>query len=156
MNDYSAELKDALQSDCAHSMEPLMEARNPQDYADMLALLSGDSSDQARARVLFTLGRWGDSKAVPEIRKALPTLDEVGRLTAIDALGRLNTAPALEGVLELTNDPSPHVRISVLKALSRFDKPKAARSLQKMMESEKEKFVKEYAKKILRAGKQPQ
>jgi HEAT repeat protein len=151
MSKYSAELTNMLESECAHSMEPMMKAKNRQDFADLMSILSENENKlppQAKARALFALGRWGDNKAVAEISKVLTTLDEVGRLSAVDALGRLNSAPALDSILTISKDPSPHVRKVALKALSRFDKPKAQKGMQSMLAEEKEKFVKDYGEKL--------
>lgn len=86
MSEYSTILTQALQSECAHSMEPLMQAKNAEDFTNMVNMLSDDSSPQYKARALFALGRWGDNKATAAICKAIPNLYEVCRLTAADSL----------------------------------------------------------------------
>lgn len=148
MSKYSAILSHALESECAHSMEPLMQAKNTEDFTSMIDMLADDSPAQYKARALFALGRWGDNKATSAICKAVPNMDEVCRLTAADSLSRLNSAAALDGLLNMANDVSPHVRKVVLKGLTRFDKPKAKLGFETIQEAEKERFVQDYGRKL--------
>ncbi len=148
MKQFSTELTNAIESDCAHSMEPLMEAKRSQDLKDMLDLLKEDvGTSNARARALYALGRWGDPKVVEQISEALPLFNDLERASAIDALGRLGSAPALASVISLQDDPSMQVRKFVVRALSRFKGAKAAKALKYMEENDSEDLVRAYARK---------
>jgi HEAT repeat protein len=148
MKNFSIELTNAVESDCAHSMEQLMEAKRDQDFTGLLSLLKKDADGSyAKVKALYALGRWGNQSAAPSIREVIPNLNEIERLTAVDALGRLGSTDALDGVIQLREDPSPHVRKFVVKALSRFKKPKAEKELELMQNEDKEEFIREYAKK---------
>ena len=155
MKNFSAELTNALESDCAHSMEPLMKGKRSEDFDDLVELLAEDVGESnMKVKALYALGRWGDTKAVTAIGKFLPSFNESERVTAVDALGRLGSAPALNSVISLKEDPSSNVRKFVVKALSRFNKPKADKELKFIQENDKEPFVRDYATKLsLKAAK---
>jgi len=150
MAKLSAALDNALASDCAHSVEEVLEAKRAKDHTDLIAVIGKDSADtSAKSRALYVLGRWGDTAAVEPIAKALPNLDELGRVSAIDALGLLNTAKAMDTIVSLADDSSPHVRKFVARALARFSKPKAESTLKHMEKKDQEGFVRQQAKKSL-------
>ncbi len=154
MAKLSAALTNALTSDCAHSVEDVLKAKRAKDHTDLIELVSKDSANsEAKSRALFVLGRWGDSAAVAPIAKALPDLDEVGRVSAVDALGLLNTAKAMDAIVTMSDDSSPHVRKFVARALARFSKPKAESTLKTMEKIDQEGFVREQAKKSLSSSK---
>ncbi len=153
MSNFSIELTNVLESDCAHSMEPLMEAKRSEDFENLVGLLDQDVGESfSKVKALYMLGRWGDAKAAAAISKVLPGFNELERVAAIDALGRLGSAPALVSVITLKEDPSPNVRKFVAKALSRFNKPKADKELKFIEENDKEAFVREYATKLSAKG----
>ena len=150
MNNFSVELTQAIESDCAHAMEALMQAKRKEDFDSLLELLEQDVDESnAKVRALYALGRWGDNKATTVIVKALPSFNELERVTAVDALGRMGGTDALDSVITLKEDPSPNVRKFVVRALSRFKKVKADKELKSMIANDKEEFVRNYASKLL-------
>ena len=113
----------SVESKYERSMEQLMESKRSQDFSDLLALLKkGSDGSYSRVKALYALGRWGDEAAATSICEVIPTLNEIERLTAAEALGRLGSAQALECVLQLKEDPSPHVRKFATRALACFEK----------------------------------
>jgi HEAT repeat protein len=156
MATISKKLLATLESACATDLEQVIEDRKQEDFEALQSLLSLDSSvkPEHRTKALYALGRWGDPTPVPEIRNILPYIDEIGRISAIDALGRLGTEEALTGVLEYVNDPSPHVRKFVAHALGRMNTPEAWAKLKEIETTDPLDFVREQASKILEPGNQ--
>ena len=127
MANLSEALRAALDSDCGHSLEPVVEARREEDFDALLEEVARPSRPDYRLKALHLLGRWGDSDAAAAIGRALPGFDELERCRAIDALGRLGGGEALEVVLKHAEDPSAQVRKFVVHALALQDDPKARR-----------------------------
>ncbi len=141
MPTMSEALREALESDCSHSLEPVMAARRPEDLAALLELVTKPSNTEQRLKALHALGRWQDEAAVPIIARVIPELNEVERSRAIDALGRIGGPEALDTVLKHTTDPSPHVRKFVVHALKRADAPKAREALKLIKQNDPVEFV---------------
>lgn len=137
----SEALREALESDCGHSLEPVVAERNPQDFQALLAVVEQPSQTDERLKALHLLGRWGEQSAVPVIRRLLPELNELERCRAIDALGRLGGPEAQAVVLEHADDPSPQVRKFAVHALTRLDTPKARDVLQRIKQDDPAEFV---------------
>jgi HEAT repeat protein len=156
MANISKELLEALEADESGELDQVIKDARQEDFEALQSLLSLDPSvnPQHRARALYALGRWGDPTPVPAIHNILPHLDETGRISAIDALGRLGTEEALTGVLEHVNDPSPHVRKFVTYALGRMNTPEARAKLKEIETTDPLDFVRERASKILEPGNQ--
>ena len=151
MANISKELQGALESDCARAFQPVILAKKPEDFEALQSLLSLDPAiePQHRAKAMALLGRWGDPAPVAAIRRLLPELGETERVTAVDALGRLGTEEALEGVLERSEDSSPHVRKFVARALTRIDTERARTKLKDLADKDSTAYVREYAGKLL-------
>jgi HEAT repeat protein len=149
MTPVSEELFSALESDCAQDISQLVRERKREDFEGLQEFLSLDPSvnPQHRAKAIHALGRWGDPAPVPAIRGILPHLDERGRISTVDALGRLGTDEALRGVLEQANDPSPQVRKFVTRALGRINAPEAQAKLREMADADPADFVRALASK---------
>jgi HEAT repeat protein len=137
----SEALREALKSDCGHSLEPVVAERNPQDFQALLVVVERPSQMDDRLKALHLLGRWGDQRAVPVISRLLPELTALERCRAIDALGRLGGAEAQAVVLEHADDPSTQVRKFAVHALTRLDTPKAREVLQRMKRDDPAEFV---------------
>lgn len=112
----------------AQSAKLLGEARLKSAYDDLLPML-GDSEERVRFFALMSLGKLGHGDALP----AILTLARNAR--ADDAYMRHAVVMALVGVadleqlLEAADDPSPTVRMAVLLALRRLNRPEVARFL---------------------------
>ena len=149
----SKALREALESDCAHSLEPVLKNREKGDFLALqqyLSLHPSVKTKQYRAKAIYLLGRWGDPAPVNALRRILPRLDESERITAIDALGRLGTDEALTGVLAYANDSSPNIRKFVVHALARINSPTARTTLEKMSSKDSVDRVRATASKHLR------
>jgi HEAT repeat protein len=156
MATLSKNLQKALESDCAHDLEPVIKEKKRGDFQGLLKMLSLEPSikPEHRARAIHILGRWGDPEVVAAIRNILPQLDETERIRAIDALGRLGSKEALAGVVEYVDDPSPHVRKFVVRALGRIDTKDARAKLKEVEAKDPTDFVRGLASKQLEAGQE--
>lgn len=152
MANLSDELLRALESDCGHTLEPVLAEKKQDRFEALRALLYMDPSIKPahRQRALYLLGRWGNPAVVADIRRVLPQLEELERITAIDALGRLGTPEALAGVVEHINDPSPDVRRFVAIALTRIDTPQAQAKLNEIARNDPVDFVRNRALRSLK------
>lgn len=155
MADTSKELFRLLESDCGHTLEPVLAEKEQATFESLRSLLSLAPSVNPthRQRALYLLGRWGNPAVVADIRRIIPQLDEYERITAVDALGRLGTEEALAGIIEHTNDPSPDVRRFVVIALGRINSPQAQDKLREIEASDQVDFVRERASKLLKSEK---
>ena len=156
MPELTNELRSALGSDCAHDLEFVLEKRRPEDFEALQSLLTMAPAvkPEQLTKVIALLGRWGDPSPVTTIRDILPNLDESGRISAIDALGRLGTGEALEGVLNYVDDPSPHVRKFVVYALDRSETPRTREVLRRIAETDPSEFVRKAASRHLHPDEQ--
>ena len=150
MVQLSDRLHEAIDSDCAHSLEEVITQKSDEDFQGLQALLSLDAkiSPGQRNKALHLLGRWNNPAAVPAILKILPELDEIGRSRAVDALGKIGSPDAIKAVIERAADPSASVRKFVVHALSRTDQPDTRQKLQEMEQSDNENFIRELVQKV--------
>ena len=145
MKNISNEVSKALESECAHSMEQLLENKISQNFTDLTEVLSSDTANNDdKAKALYALGRWGDKAAVAAIIKSLPKLDEIGRVSAVDALGRLDSEESFAAIEKLSTDNSPYVRKFTAQTLLRSKKAKAAKILKSMKAKETVEFVRRH------------
>jgi HEAT repeat protein len=134
MTELPEDLRVALDSDDAEEFGQLLRRRRPEDFQALQQLLSPDLSipPDHRTKALYALGRWGDPSVVPVIRRLLPELDERGRISALSALGHLETSEAVAAILEHADDRSPQVRKAAAVALARSTRPDAHAKLQEL------------------------
>jgi len=152
MPKISEKLLRALESDDACELGRVIKERKQEDFEALQPLLSLDPSinPEHRAKAIYALGRWGNPTAVVAIRNILPRLDEAGRISAIDALGMLGTKEALEDILDYVNDPSPHVRKFVTRALGRINTPKAQAKLKEIAAKDSVDYIRALASKYIK------
>jgi HEAT repeat protein len=146
MTTMSKALREALESDCGHSLETVVAERRPEDLGALLEAVTKPANSEQRLKALHLLGRWKDEAAVPVLTRVIPELNEVERSRAIDALGRIGGPEALTTVLKHATDPSPHVRKFVVYALKRIDDPKAREALQRIKQDDPAEFVRSTVK----------
>ena len=150
MAEVTETLTRALESECARDMCEVIAKRASSDFAQLREVVANDKAPaQERIKAIYALGRWGDTKAVADIAKAMPKLDELGTITAIDALGRLGSPAALKAVLRHTKAPSPELRKFVIRALGRFTGAEAQRTLQEMHKAEQVPHLRNLALKYV-------
>ncbi|MFF0532946.1 HEAT repeat domain-containing protein [Nocardia amikacinitolerans] len=152
METMSPQLRRALESTCATSVEKVLRARNAQDLAVLRSILRSrdESSRSMRQSAIQILGRWGDREAVPAIRALLPGFDERERINAVDALGRIGGAEAEAAVLALSEDESPDVRRFAAYALARLGSSTATDRQRQMERSDPEPSTRKAAQRSLR------
>jgi HEAT repeat protein len=148
---FSERVQTVLETDCAHTIEEIVEKPTDTEIADLIGVLDAkaDVTPNQRQRAVFLLGRMGHKKAAPLIITALPRLDEGGRIAAADALGRLATDDAEAAVVNLAHDVAPQVRKFAARALARIGKPTALGHLRGMVDGDAEPFVRAAAGKML-------
>ena len=147
------ELQLAFEADERSRLDRIIAAGDEGDFETLQALVRDrDTPSTFRRRALDALGRWPgkDEEAVATIESALPQLDEVERITAINALGRIGTEQALEVVIAFVDDPAPDVRRQVAKALDRIRTPSAAAVLRDLAANERVDYVRDRAEELLR------
>lgn len=149
----SPELKDALKAFEIGALDRIIEAKRKEDFDALRRLVSKDVDVNAndRQRAIYALGRWGDPSVVPEIVSLLSTLKESHCMTAIEALGRLGTNPARVAIESYASDPSPHVRKFVVEALNRLGDPAADATLLKIVQDDREAWVRDLASRRVQA-----
>ncbi len=152
MAKISKKLLEVLESDCAHSLEGVLQKKTQEDFKTLKSFLSLDPSvkSEYRTKALYLLGRWGDTAPVGTIRNLLPQLDEAGRVSGIDALGHLGTKEALAGILEYADDSSADVRKFVTRALGRINKPEAQRKLKEIRTKDPVNHIRDLAANYLK------
>ena len=151
MPDVSTRLQSVLESECADDLAQIIRAKKKADFEELRKfLLPGPlAHPKLRTRAIFALGRWGDSKVVPDIRRVILDLDDAGLLAAIDALGRLATPTALKEVLKYADHSSPAIRKFVVHALGRFDRAEAQAKLNEIQMRDPVEHLRDLAVKYI-------
>jgi len=147
MTDMREELRQALEADESCDLDAIIRQRSPQDFEDLRRLLSGDAAVEPlyRAGAIYALGRWGDPAVAGAIRDLLPSLGHDERITAIDALGRLGTKEAVDGILGYASDESLLVRKFVARALARINTPRARAGLSEIERTDSSEYIRSLA-----------
>jgi HEAT repeat protein len=137
----------ALEADEPGPLEAIVRAQQPEDFEMLCRIATSNRMPAAlRTKALHALGRWGDPRAVPDIARVLPGLDEDGRIAAIDALGRLGGGEVVEIVAVYRDDPSPRVREFVVQALLRVGGARAHAQLESISRGDPEEWVRKLAR----------
>jgi len=147
MAKISKQLSEVLESDCAHSVEDVLKKKSADDFKTLISILPLESnvSENYRTKALYLLGLWGDKSSVPEIINILPKLDEMGRISGIDALGRLGSKEALAGILQCANDSSDNVRKFVTRALGKINTADAKNKLKEIQKKDPTRYIRDIA-----------
>lgn len=151
MPELTQRVRDVMETDCAHTLEDLVAKPSDTEIRELIAVVEDEAemTPNQRQRAVYMLGRMGRAEAAPTIIKALPRLDEGGKVAAADALGRLATAEAQAAVMELSHDRAPQVRKFAAKALARIGTNAAIGHLRGMIDGDEEPFVRASAGKVL-------
>ena len=154
MTEMRDELRQALEVDESCDLDELIRQQRRDDFEALRGLLRPGprAGPQLWARAVYALGRWGDPAVVGDIRSLLPALDEDERIGAIDALGRLGTDEAADGVLAYARDDSLPVRKFVARALGRIGTPRARAGLSELRQSDSSEYIRSLAAAELSGG----
>lgn len=152
MPKLSKELKAALESDCAHSLEAAAASLSERDLDALVEIVDAAADPIRRQNAISLLGRSGYAAAVPAIARVLPEVGEDERCRAISALGKMGGAEAIKAVVNCAGDDSPQVRKFAGYALREIDEPAAAAALKKLERDESVDWVRK-ALKRKRKGK---
>ena len=96
-----------------------------------------------------TLGRLEDVRAVPSLVASLE--DDATRWAAIDALAEIGEPESAAPLTKLLADPRVEVRVEVVRALGRFEDPRAMKLLQKVRQKDPASAVRTQAGEVMRA-----
>lgn len=149
MVEIGEELEMALESDDAGEMEMIIERGDPEDFETLQELVRDEeTSKMYRRRAMSALGKWPDheDEATDAIQSVLPRLNEIERITAMAALGRIGTPEARETVVEFRDDDAPDVRRQVVAALARIEDDTARDVIREMAEEDETDYVRELAR----------
>ncbi|MDX1689215.1 MAG: HEAT repeat domain-containing protein [Candidatus Promineifilaceae bacterium] len=152
MIEIPKEIELALQADDAEPLNELIEEGNPEDFQVLQALARDeDTPPELRRKALYAIGRWQgrNEAAVEAIREALPSLNELERIAALDALGRIGTLAAYEAVMLVQEDVTPDVRRYMVKALHDIGTEPALDALERLAVSDDVEMVRELARQKL-------
>ncbi len=156
MDTLSPELKQALESFEMEELDIMIERKRLRDFKQLRRLLALDASvkPEYRQRALYALGRWGDPSIVKDIVTLLPELPESHCITGLEALSRLGTTAARKTVRLFADNPSPHIRKTVVEALTRLGGRSEIARLQMIAKTDKVQWVRELAQKRLKTALQ--
>jgi HEAT repeat protein len=158
MTEVREDLQLALEADDRERLERIIAVGADSDFDTLQALVATEETPTTfRRRALYALGRWHgkEDTAVVTIESVLPRLEEVERMAAMDALGRIGTSRALDAIVAHVDDPSPEVRRLVAKSLARIGSPRAAEVLAHLTSAESVDYVRQRAEQLLRSSHQP-
>lgn len=122
LSDSSGEVRMAAASALATSGVDIVPASRA-----LHAMLHDSTHSRVRESMTVLVGLLGPGRAGPLIHalaEGLGDPDEVVRSNAIDAFVSIGIRTALPAILKLTNDPSPLVRLSVVRALGPLRAPR--------------------------------
>ena len=147
------ELRQALEADESGDLDVIIQQRRPEDFEALRRLLSGDAAaEPLRTWAIYALGRWGDPAVAGAIRDLLPRLGHDERITAIDALGRLGSREAVDGILGYAHDESLPVRKFVARALARINTPQARAGLSELERTDASDYIRSLAAGLERSS----
>lgn len=126
----------ALSSDESGALATIVSAKRKQDIDELrqIALNTDGSFDAPMQRkALSAIGRIGDSADIEPLIEVLARLDDdLVRVAAIDALGRLGSAAAVDAVAGHLGDDAVVIRKTVVTALDRAGTPRARELLNEL------------------------
>lgn len=111
-----ATLTDADESIRLEAVEALGEWQNSKATAPLLALHPKEEDAQVRYEILTSLGRIGDSEAIPLLQRSVQNEDRYVRMWGMDALCTMRAPGALVQGYGLLEDPEVFVRRQVLRS----------------------------------------
>ncbi len=151
MVQVSDRVRRALESDESGDLDRIVQEKNPEDFAQLRSLLPSGAAIEPgyRRKAIYALGRWGDTTVVPEITGLIPAMGEQDLIAAADALGRLGSEEALNGVLRISESDSRNVRKFAVRALGKFDRPQAVERLVQFRENDPDESLRNLARRFV-------
>lgn len=151
MAHLSPELEEALEAECGSSVDPLLARRRSSDLRALKAIVADDGEPMSRRQsAIHLLGNWRDDEAVAIITEASRQMDEVGRIAAASALGRMGTEPAIRALAEMAKDEALDVRRIAVNGLARSTSDEASRALQATASTDDSEIIRERAAAAMR------
>jgi len=151
MAHLSPELEEALEAECGSSVDPLLASRKPSDLRALKSIVADDGESMSRRQsAIYLLGNWKDDEAVAIITDAVRQMDEVGKIAAASALGRMGTDPAIRALAELARDEALDVRRIAVNGLARSTADEASRALQAAASTDDSEMIRARAAAAMR------
>lgn len=140
-------LRRALTSDCGHTLEPVLATPEDVDTKELIQMLERDEFDEAQTRrAIFILGRLGVKSAVKPMTEVFPKLSVAGKVSVLDALGRIGGAPARRALIAQIEDETPQIRQFAIIGLGRIGDRTSVTELRRLSANDPEPFVRETAR----------
>ena len=149
--DVSQEVRRYLSSDCAHSIEPALEALDDRDAAVLARAIRDPGAEDERTivRAVALLGRAGREELVDALGDPASMRSDALRLAAADALGRLGTPRALPAITALLQAQNPQVRKFAVRSLAKSSDPDVQDRLRRVAREDRTPFVRRKAERML-------
>lgn len=150
--DVSEAVSQYLSSDCAHSIEPALEALDDRDVAALAREIrnSGAADERMIVRAIALLGRGGREELVDALGDARSMRSDALRLAAADALGRLGTPRAIPAIDVLLQATDPQVRKFAVRSLAQSTDADAQGRLRQIAREDSASLVRRKAEQMLK------
>jgi HEAT repeat protein len=136
MTDIPSIVEQALTTECGSTVIPSRFTTAANRAALREIVLNTNEQTDRRGRAIYLLGLWPDDETVATIERVVDGLDEVGRIAAASALGRVATPAAVSALERLAADRAPDVRRVAINGLGAANTPEAVTVLRRVAASD--------------------
>ena len=143
----------SVRKECAYALGKMQERANQDRIIEALAdALKKDEDQGVREASVFAIGQFGGEEAEKILRKTIRDQDEDDDVikTAVEQLGNMGSAKAVDSLIGLLEHRNPLVRHAAVRALGSIGDDKATRPLLYMLKDQ-EKYVRLEADKALKS-----
>ena len=147
-NDIPNDLRNALEAFESGWLLKIINENRPEVYKALKAIIDNrnEYNDSYVQKALFALGRWKNPEIVSSINQILPDLNEIQRVTAVNALGNIGNQQALKVLVKYSNDSSAQVRSALIDALSNYKDSQAQRIILSISKNDTTEWVRNKAR----------
>lgn len=147
-NDIPNDLRNALEAFESSWLLKIINENRPEVYKALKAIIDNRNEyyDSYVQKALFALGRWKNPEIVSSINQILPDLNEIQRVTAVNALGNIGNQQALKVLVKYSNDSSAQVRSALIDALSNYKDSQAQRIILSISKNDTTEWVRNKAR----------
>jgi HEAT repeat protein len=142
----------SVRKECAYALGKMQERANQDRVIEALAnAMKRDEDHGVREASVFAMGQFGGEEADKILRKTIRDQDEDDDVikTAVEQLGNMKSAKAVDSLIRLLEHRNPLVRHAAVRALGTIGDDKATRPLLYMLKDQ-EKYVRLEADKALK------
>ncbi|MCA9605865.1 MAG: PilT/PilU family type 4a pilus ATPase [Myxococcales bacterium] len=130
----------------------LLRLRDPATLGAMLRTSVSDPDWWVREQAVQAIGVLGDDRAIPYLEALLADRPDL-RVAVIEALGLLHADDSLMKHAELTADPDPSTRLSMIEAIGQLDRGREASFFVQACTNDEEPRVAKLARELLERWK---